>query len=82
MWDLEDDSFMGYIELEGASSFPAPMVEMMAFNADPDLEYIAIAYLDGELAVNDIWGQLRQSLASANATALATSLDGKTLTDS
>lgn len=93
LWDLEENSLIGTFDRRASphweavgtrppagSSVPSAAAIAMAFNPDPNLRLLAVAYQDGDLAVIDPMNQdLKTPIVIAEASTLAASPDGKTL---
>lgn len=93
IWDIDYKSPIGTFDRRGSPTSEAPvsgqysgqwansaMAVALAFNPDPRLSLLAIAYQDGELAVIDPMEQrLHVPIIMAEASVLAASPDGQTL---
>ncbi|KAL8895645.1 MAG: hypothetical protein Q9192_003517 [Flavoplaca navasiana] len=79
LWDLEDRSFIGQFHKSAPDVYHGPLLVVMVFNPNPDLNLAAASYQDGDLVIFDPWNQKQQAIVEANAHVLAASPDGATL---
>ncbi|KAG7103649.1 Vegetative incompatibility protein HET-E-1 like [Verticillium longisporum] len=80
LWDMEDDAYAGSCgktTLSGETS--THVVVALAFNPNPDVVLLAVAYLDGELALLDPFANQQVECIHADCQTLAASHDGRLL---
>jgi WD40 repeat protein len=80
IWDLEGHRQLGTCTKKGgALEDTSYQVTSVLFNPNPDINLIAIAYWDGDIALFDTYYMAMKSSAQADAQILAASPDGRTL---
>lgn len=80
LWDLEEDTYYGNCGKKLADGRTSThMVTVLLFNPNPNIELLAVSYLDGELAVLDPFTDKELAGLRANCNTLASSPDGRLL---
>ncbi|OIW34505.1 hypothetical protein CONLIGDRAFT_7590 [Coniochaeta ligniaria NRRL 30616] len=80
LWDLVDDAYCGSCGKKLSSGETSShVVVALAFNPNPNIGLIAVAYLDGDLALLDPFADLQLECFRANCQTLAASPDGRFL---
>ncbi|KAJ5173905.1 uncharacterized protein N7500_001836 [Penicillium coprophilum] len=80
IWDIEEDVYAGSCgkKLSGGET-STHIVVALAFNPDPDISLLAVAYLDGDLALLDPFADEQLECFRANCQSLAPSPNGRLL---
>ncbi|OAP62860.1 hypothetical protein AYL99_02087 [Fonsecaea erecta] len=79
LYNLEDDAIIGQCGRDVGSKVPNISVQTALFNPNPELNLLAVAYQDGELAIYDSCTQNELVKVDGDAYSLAASPDGRTL---
>ncbi|KPM35593.1 hypothetical protein AK830_g10990 [Neonectria ditissima] len=80
LWDLREDSYYGTCAMKYPSGKPnTSRVETLAFNPNPDIKLLVVAYHDGNLALLDPFQDRQLECIRVNCTALAVSSNGRFL---
>ncbi|OQE43655.1 hypothetical protein PENCOP_c003G00554 [Penicillium coprophilum] len=80
IWDMEEDAYAGSCgkKLSGGKT-STHVVVALAFNPNPDISLLAVAYLDGDLALLDPFSDQQLECFRANCQSLAPSPNGRFL---
>lgn len=80
LWDIEEDAFAGSCGKKLSSGETSThVVVALAFNPNPDISLLAVAYLDGDLALLDPFADRQLECFRANCQTLASSPNGRLL---
>lgn len=80
LWDMEEDTFVGTCGKKLSSGETSThVVVALAFNPNPDIDLLAVAYLDGDLALLDPYADRQLECFRANCQTLAPSPNGRFL---
>lgn len=80
LWDMEEDSYVGSCGKKLSSGETSThVVVALAFNPNPDIDLLAVAYLDGDLALLDPFADRQLECFRANCQTLAPSPNGRLL---
>lgn len=80
LWDMHEDAFAGSCGKKLSSGETCThVVVALAFNPNPDIDLLAVAYLDGDLALLDPYTDRQLECFRANCQNLAPSPDGRFL---
>lgn len=81
LWDLVEDAYYGSCGKKSSSGETSRhvVVVALAFNPNPNIGLIAVAYLDGDLALLDPFADMQLECFRANCQTLAASPDGRFL---
>ena len=80
LWDLEEDTYYGACGKKLANGNTSThVVTAMLFNPNPNIELLAVSYLDGELVLLDPFDDQEIESLRANCHVLAVSPDGRLL---
>ncbi|KAJ9483956.1 hypothetical protein VN97_g9443 [Penicillium thymicola] len=80
LWDMEEETYAGSCGNELSSGEASShVVVALAFNPNPDISLLAVAYLDGNLALLDPFSDQELVCFRANCQVLAASPDGRLL---
>ncbi|CAG7935894.1 unnamed protein product [Penicillium nalgiovense] len=80
LWDMEEDSYAGSCGKKLSSGENSThVVVALAFNPNPDISLLAVAYLDGDLALLDPFADHQLECFRANCQMLAPSPNGRLL---
>ncbi|ORY66267.1 NACHT and WD domain protein [Pseudomassariella vexata] len=80
LWDLEEEAYYGSSgkKLENGATCTHP-ITALCFNPNPDIELLAVSYLDGTLVLLNPFDDLELDRSHANCHTLASSADGRLL---
>lgn len=80
LWDLEEDVYAGSCgKKRSTGETSTHVVVSLVFNPNPDIKLLAVAYLDGDLALLDPFLDQQLECFRANCQALAASPNGRFL---
>ncbi|KAI3317723.1 WD40 repeat-like protein [Xylariaceae sp. AK1471] len=80
LWDLEEDAYFGSCGKKLSSGETSThVVVSLAFNPNPNIGLLAVAYLDGDLALLDPFADQQLECFRANCQTLAPSPNGRLL---
>ncbi|UKZ71031.1 uncharacterized protein TrAtP1_011999 [Trichoderma atroviride] len=80
LWDMEEDAYAGSCGKKLSSGETSThVVVALAFNPNPDISLLAVAYLDGDLALLDPFADQQLECFRANCQTLAPSPNGRLL---
>ncbi|KAF4991313.1 hypothetical protein FDECE_14083 [Fusarium decemcellulare] len=81
LWDMKEDAYAGSCGKKRSSGETCmdTVVVALAFNPNPDIALLAVAYLDGDLALLDPFADRQLECFRANCQSLAPSPDGHLL---
>ncbi|EMT65821.1 Vegetative incompatibility protein HET-E-1 [Fusarium odoratissimum] len=80
LWDMEEDTYAGNCGKKLSSGETSThVVVALAFNLNPDIGLLAVAYLDGDLALLDPYTDRQLECFRANCQTLAPSPNGRFL---
>ncbi|KAF9765617.1 hypothetical protein IL306_002084 [Fusarium sp. DS 682] len=80
LWDMEEDTYAGSCGKKLSSGETSThVVVALAFNPNPDIDLLAVAYLDGDLALLDPYADRQLECFRANCQILAPSPNGRFL---
>ncbi|KAJ5818486.1 hypothetical protein N7474_004077 [Penicillium riverlandense] len=80
LWDMEEDAYTGSCGKKLSSGETSThVVVALAFNPNPDIGLLAVAYLDGDLALLDPFADRQLECFRANCQTLAPSPNGRLL---
>lgn len=80
LWDMEEDAYAGNCGKKLSSGETSThVVVALAFNPNPDISLLAVAYLDGDLALLDPFADRQLECFRANCQTLAPSPNGRLL---
>ncbi|PCD29344.1 hypothetical protein AU210_011882 [Fusarium oxysporum f. sp. radicis-cucumerinum] len=80
LWDMEEDTYAGSCGKKLSSGETSThVVVALAFNPNPDIGLLAVAYLDGDLALLDPYTDRQLECFRANCQTLAPSPNGRFL---
>ncbi|OBT68035.1 hypothetical protein VE03_01456 [Pseudogymnoascus sp. 23342-1-I1] len=80
LWDMEEDAYAGSCGKKLSSGETSThVVVALAFNPNPDISLLAVAYLDGDLALLDPFSDRQLECFRANCQTLAASPNGRLL---
>ncbi|KFA81126.1 hypothetical protein S40288_00983 [Stachybotrys chartarum IBT 40288] len=80
LWDMEEDSYAGSCGKKLSSGETSThVVVALAFNPNPDISLLAVAYLDGDLALLDPFADQQLECFRANCQTLTPSPNGRLL---
>lgn len=80
LWDLAEDAYYGKCGKKLSSGETSShVVVALTFNPNPNIGLLAVAYLDGDLALLDPFADLQLECFRANCQTLAASTDGRFL---
>ncbi|CDM29077.1 hypothetical protein DTO013E5_5806 [Penicillium roqueforti] len=80
LWDMEEDAYAGSCGKKLSNGDTSThVVVALAFNPNPDISLLAVAYLDGDLALLDPFADKQLECFRANCQTLAPSPDGRLL---
>jgi WD40 repeat protein/pimeloyl-ACP methyl ester carboxylesterase len=80
LWDMEEDAFAGSCGKKLSSGDTSThVIVALAFNPNPDISLLAVAYLDGDLALLNPFADQQLECFRANCQTLAPSPNGRLL---
>ncbi|KAJ5189674.1 hypothetical protein N7472_008688 [Penicillium cf. griseofulvum] len=80
LWDMKEDAYAGKCGKKLSSGETSThVVVALAFNPNPDISLLAVAYLDGDLALLDPFADRQLECFRANCQTLAPSPNGRLL---
>ncbi|KAJ6076856.1 hypothetical protein N7499_008837 [Penicillium canescens] len=80
LWDMEEDNYAGSCGKKLSNGETSThVIVALAFNPNPDISLLAVAYLDGDLALIDPFADRQLECFRANCQTLAPSPNGRLL---
>jgi WD40 repeat protein len=80
LWDMKEDAYAGSCgKKQSNGETSTHVVTALAFNANPDISLLAVAYLDGDLALLDPFANEQLECFRANCQTLCSSPNGRLL---